>query len=88
MHKKFIIENHQDSQTFAILVIKETRLKEGYIELGYLSYFQVDNDGFVSEWDISSDYLSDNKAQLEISADLIKKAEDICKEHTVKLWGY
>ena len=48
--KKFIIENHKDSQTFAILFINTKNISSCYKE-GTLKYYQTSSDG-CNMWEV------------------------------------
>ena len=78
MCKKFIIENCENSQCFAILYIRHHNGRDR----GFLKYYQVNGDNTLTEveefeqgWD-------------ELSVKLIEKAEKVCEENKAILWSY
>ncbi|WP_300571185.1 hypothetical protein [Flavobacterium sp.] len=70
--KKFIIENHEYSQTFAILLINSN-------DIGRLRYYLSNADG-TNLWEAEEygDYMDG----------LVEKARIICEENNARLMSY
>lgn len=78
MCKKFIIENSENSQCFAILYI---RFHNG-IDRGFLRYYQVSGDNILSE------VTEFEQGWNELSIKLIEIAEKKCEENNAQLYSY
>jgi hypothetical protein len=78
MCKKFIIENSENSQCFAILYIRYHNGRDR----GFLKYYQVNGDNTLVEVeDIEQGWT-------ELSVKLINEADKVCKVNDAVLWSY